>query len=249
MKIVRSFYVFLLVFFGVCIFWPSSANASLVLINKDGDIVLKILSSQDYIALGIPKRDSIEVKELAERTNASSDAKISLRRDGEKFLLNVESDGEERELDVTGYKDSLIELEERGESQTVRIGVLDGKFSIEQRGVIALTSFPININPESAELSVATSSGSRFLSMLPYGAVESVLRSKVMSKLGEGRKIELSEGDRGELVYTIPGYRVIDVYNIVSYPVSITVKVSASTGEIVFIEQPTWLKIIGFLLI
>jgi hypothetical protein len=248
-RFVKSFYLFTLIFLLFCFLTPPSVNAGLVLIDKQGEIVWRVLSSQDYIALGIPKRETIEVKELAEKTTPSSDAKISLKRSGEKVFLNVESEGEEKELDVTNYEEELVEIEERGESQTVRIGVLDEKFSIEQRGVIALTHFPINIDSKSAELSVVTPSGARFLSMLPYGAVESVLRARVINKLTEDRKINLSEGDRGELLYTISGFRLIDVFDILSYPVDVTVKVSASTGEIVNIDQPLWLKVFGFIFI
>lgn len=234
------FTLFSLIFFGS----KRDAQASLIAVKNSGEVVVKVLSSQDEIVLGIPKTEFLEVKEVAE-TNTSPDSRISLVKKEEKFVLRVESDTGESSLDVTNWGESVVEIEERGAVKRIQIGVVDGKFSIEQNGVIALTEFPITINPRENELSVTTSSGSIFLSVLPVEAAESALRSRFISKLE--KKIFLAEEEMGVLAYTIKGEKVIDFFRLFDYKIPVTAYVSASTGEILLVDGPEWFKIFGFL--
>ena len=77
--------------------------------------------------------------------------------------------------------------------------------------------------------------------------MDSVLRSKKINRIGVDNKLNIIENDR-ELSYEVGGERVINLFNIVEYSVPVTVQVSASTGEILLVDQPTWLKVLGFLL-
>jgi len=111
---------------------------------------------------------------------------------------------------------------------------------------VVTTDYPININPKKNEISVQTPSGIRFLSVLPVEAAESILRARVMTRL-TGEKTFLLEGERGELVYEMNGEKVLNIFNLLDYPVEVKTKVSVLTGEIVEIDQPTWLRIVSFL--
>lgn len=242
-SVISTVALFLLLFF----LSSSVVAASLVTVKNDGEIVWAVLSSQDEVALEIPRRDFLEVKDISAGTKPSSDVKISLTRTTDGVLLKVESDLEEKELDVTGYSDGLVEIEERAQSRQVRIGLDQDKFSIEQEGVVALTEFPLMIDSESAELSVVTISGTKYLSVLPLQAVESTLRSQVINRFSRGQRIPLVEGEHGELTYVIQGHRSINIFNLFNHKVPVSTYVSASTGEILSVDQPTWLKILGFL--
>jgi hypothetical protein len=50
-----------------------------------------------------------------------------------------------------------------------------------------------------------------------------------------------------KLAYEIAGDRIVNLFNIYKYAVPVKVQVSASTGEIISIDQPTWLKVVSFL--
>ena len=109
-----------------------------------------------------------------------------------------------------------------------------------------MAQYPINIRPRENEFSITTSSGSVFLSVLPFDAVESALRSRFMTRLPE-KKILLIEGETGVLAYEVPGEKVFNILNMMEYPISVTARVSFSTGEILSIEGPEWFKVFGFL--
>jgi hypothetical protein len=174
-----------------------------------------------------------------------ANSKVSLTKNNEKISLIVSSDNETRELDVSGVTDKLVEIEERAEAQKITIGVSNNMFILEQKGIKASTNFPINIDSKSAELSVKTSSGDRFLSILPFQAVETILRSKLISTVTDN-KIQILESGQ-ELQYEVKGEKIFNFFDIYKYSIPITLYISASTGEIIYFDSPTWFKVVGFL--
>jgi len=165
---------FLVIFGFLVLFFLSTSpvDASLVVVDSEGKVIWKVLSSQDPLALDIAERGEIEIKEVVAGETSTS---IALRKEGEKFFLN--------DLEVTNWNDSLVEIEEREEVKKILIGTQGDKFTIEQNGIIAMTDFPINIRPKENELSVTTDSGAIFLSILPIEAAESAVRSRFISRV------------------------------------------------------------------
>ena len=224
--------------------FPSRVSAKLLLIKSDGELVWSVLSSGTDVDLEIPKASYIEVKEVA-KSKPAKDAKILLQKDGEKISMVVNADGYEKEIDITGWEDSIVEIEERPELQKVSINVVDGRFAIKQKGVVAFTEYPISIDSKTAKLSVTTESGDRLVSILPFNAVESLVRTRIITRIAEGG-IDLIEEER-ELTYKVNGEKLLNLFNIYEHPVQMNIAVSASTGEIVKIEAPVWYKAISFL--
>lgn len=246
MKIIKQS-LFLAICFVLFISITFPARASLITIDRRGNIIWKVLSSEESIELEIPKRDYLEVKDVAAEI-PDPEATISLAKVDGKVRLQVSTKSKDVNLDVTNYKDEIIEIEERPEIERVTIGVEDDKFTIEQKGVVAVTKFPINIDPQVAALTLETPSGFKYLSILPREAVDIVLRSSIINRIKAEDKLKLSEEEDG-LSYKVEGDKEIDLFNIFKYSFSIEVKVSASTGEITSIEKPTWMKILGFLFV
>jgi hypothetical protein len=213
------------------------ASASIILIDKNGEIVWKVLSSESSVALAVPKQ-SLLVKDVADL--GSADEEISLNRDEGKVSLRV---GEEN-LDVTNLGNDLVEIEERGETKRVEIGLQGDKFSIIEGGITVLTSLSININPTENRLSIVTSTGEKFLNILPFEAAQVALRSRYLTKIDQ-KTFDLTEENK-DISYSIAGQRVINVFNLIKLDIPVQTKVSASTGEILTVEQPTWLKVLGF---
>ncbi|MEJ2441553.1 MAG: hypothetical protein P8Y06_01370 [Patescibacteria group bacterium] len=234
---------FIFLFFFV---FASSVKADTILtINNEGEVIWNVLSSSDSISLKMPEREDIDITGIAVGETGEN-SKITLAKEGENINLNIASDEGNKTLNVTNWQDDLIEIEERGEAKKLAIRVNDGGFSLEQEGMVVNTNYPINIDPKKNEISVETPSGTRFLSILPIEAAEAILRAKVMTQL-TSEQSSLVEGEKGELVYEMNGEKVLNLFNLVDYPVEVKTKVSALTGEIVSIDQPTWLKIISFL--
>jgi len=209
-------------------------HAALVAVDNNGDTVWNVLGEQDALALGIADRGDINITGSATDETSS----LALKKEGDKLFLN--------DLDVTDWDKDLVEIEERGDVKKITIGREGNQFTISQNGVVALAQYPINIRPRENEFSITTSSGSVFLSVLPFDAVESALRSRFMTRLPE-KKILLIEGETGVLAYEVPGEKVFNILNMIEYPISVTARVSVSTGEILSIEGPEWFKVFGFL--
>lgn len=241
MKKILSFTVLILLF---GLFFPVSISAKLLTIKGDGEVVWSVLSSGTDVNLEIPKASYIEVKEAA-KVKPAKDAKILLQKDGEKISMVVNAEEYEKELDVTNWEDSVIEIEERPEMQQVVINVVDGRFAIEQKGVVAFTEYPINIDSKTAKLSVTTESGDRLVSVLPYNAVETLVRTRIITRITDAG-VDLVEEER-ELTYKVNGEKLLNLFDIYEHPVQMGIAVSASTGEIVDIEAPVWYKAISFL--
>lgn len=237
-----SYILFLLPIF-LCLAQP--AKATLLTVKGDGEVVWKVLSSEDSLSLATPQRESLTIKEVAVEGDVDSENKISLLRDGEKFRLTVNSIDGQKDLDVTDIKGELVEIEERQEVKKIKIGLQGNQFVIEQEGIIALTDFPIDVTPLKAEISVLTQSGSRFLAVLPKDALDGALKARVLNKINPDGII-LSEKDQN-LTYDISGFRTLNVFNLFEYDVPVKASVSAVNGEIIFIEQPQWLRVVGFI--
>jgi len=231
-------------FFFLFLFSPAEARAAIVQIRADGQVIVNVLGWEDSLALGIPKKESLQIKEIAS-TGTSNPSHVSLSQENGVISLNVASSEGQKSMDVTGYKDNLVEIEERDQARKVQIGIIDGKFSITENGVTATTDFPINVSPKNAEISVTAPSGIRYLAILPFEAYQNLVKARIISTIGDG-KLSITEGDKGELSYIVPGQKVINVFNLFDYPVDVKTTVSASTGEVLLVDEPIWLKVLGF---
>jgi hypothetical protein len=222
------------------ILFTTNVTASLLTVTPTGEVVWNVLSLEDFTVL-TPEKSELEVKQVAGSTKGESN--IYLKQSGGKIVLNV---GNESEMDVTNWEKELIELTERGRTKKINISQKEGKFIIEQDNVIAETSLPISINPKENELSVVTDSGAVFLTVLPQEALETALRTKLVTKFS-GENILIAEHDIGVPAYNINGEKELKVFNIFDLKIPVVAYISTTTGEVLRVDQPKWLSIVGYL--
>jgi hypothetical protein len=231
-------------FFLYVFLFPQKVSASFINVKKTGEIQVGVLSSEDEYNLEIPKASAIEVKKAAKQDLEGSGS-IQVEKVNDKVSLLINYGESEKEYSFTKWSDTLIEIEERPELQSIKIALLGDKFSLEQKGFTALTAFPIKVDSKEARLSVGTETGDRILSILPYQAIGTLFKAKVISKVN-GNQFNLIEENQ-ELAYFVEGEKTLNLYDIYKYSVPVSAYVSASTGEIIKIEAPIWYKVIGFL--
>jgi len=222
-----------------------NSYAALIVVNKNGEVIWGVLGSEIDATLPIPRPKNLEVKNVAQLAGLPTNAEISLAKDNGKVELSVTTDSGRSKTDVTSYKDDLVEIETTDESKKVKITTVDGAFVIAQEGITAKTVFPITINAPEKRILVETSSGKRFLSILPYDAVSGIFKANILKADGI-KSVDLKESDKGELEYGVDGKKEISLFNIISFEVPIQANISASTGEILKLEMPVWYKILGF---
>ena len=221
------------------VFLVPSAQAALVSVDKVGTITVKVLGKETTLA--VPEPASLEVKSAGD--SASTTNLISLAKEGDKVNLKV--DGEET-LDVTNWTEDLVEIEERENAKKIIITLVEGKFVITQEGVSATTAYPVSIDPEKNRFMVTTPSGEKYLAILPFEAMESVLRAKAVTKLSDNN-FEITEEGK-DLSYAVAGEKSLNLFNVYDLNLPIEAKVSASTGEILSTNEPVWLKLLSFFL-
>ena len=238
----RALQLLLSIFF--LLFQAFPVNASLLAIGKDGKIVWNVLSEE--ASLEIPKHSYMEVKEVVEKKADEGSVVALVKGENGKMNLTVTSLGGLRELDVTGYKSDLVEIEERAPIQKLSLKLEGDKIVLVQRGVRAKTDYAVSVDAKTAEIIVKTPSGSKYVSILPQEAVETILRTKIINRVASG-EINIVEEER-ELLYKISGEKVVHLLNVYDYNIPVSANLSASTGEVLSIEAPIWYKLIVFLL-
>jgi len=230
-------------FFFLFFLFPSSCSASLVTVTSSGEVIQNVLSLQDGLALAVPEKKDIEVSQ--EVSDENGDEPIFLNKNDEGITLSVGEGSERKTFDISSWNEDLIEIEERQDTEKINIFVNDGKFAIEQGGFTAYTDFPINIDPVENRISLKTSSGSVFLAIFPIDAAQTVLRSKYVTRATQAT---ILEKEVGTLAYEVKGEKEINLFNITKYKIPVNTQVSASTGEILSVDQPIWLKVYNLLL-
>ncbi len=216
-------------------------DASMVLIQRDGDMIVNVLSLNDEAG-----RSDLEVTKVA-AVSDSDDARISLQRNEETVNMTIYNSQGKRELDVTDYKDSLVEIEEIPKPKKTTIGIEGETFFIRQGSVEAKTMLPITVQAEEKTISVKTSTGEKFLSVLPHSAADSIFKTRIINKITDGG-MTINEEEE-ELMYTIKGKKIVNMLNIYDFELDVIAKVSATTGEIIGIQEPGWLKSLNFLFV
>jgi len=222
-RIILSFFLVTITYFLVA----SRVSAALITVNPDGKLIWQVLGDS-----------TIQIKKIAQNAVPSSDSQIFLKNLDGKVMLNG--------VDVTNLKETLVDVEARGGTDELKIGQDSGRFTLAENGVIANTNYPITIDPMRDTLSVVTPTGARLISVLPYEATLLLIRAKLVDKVDDNQ-VALSETQNGELQYSVSGQRHINLFNLTQIIVDIHSNVSATTGEILKLDEPQWLRIFGFL--
>jgi len=225
---------------------PTQAS-SLVTINLDGNIVFNVLGSEDVGIEELNKPTEFEVNKIA-NTVKTGDPEIRIEKDSEGIVMAVSNNGSTSEMKVTGDQE-LVEIEAQKTPDVVKIVSSDGQFKIIQDGFTAVTDYPINIDSKRRELSVNTQSGSRFLVIYPADAVEAILKSNLINRISTTEPLVIEESEDGDVTYLIKGRKLVNLFNVYNYQLPVETRVSASTGEILVIENPSWLRVFNFLFV
>lgn len=242
----RKTFLFIISFTFAFFLLVPEAKASLLVVKPNGEVVLNVLADQDESTLTIPQNEELKITDVVAYA-ADVNSQISLTKSNDSVVLSVASESGERTLDVTDFGEEIIEIEERPQTERFTISVKDGEFSIEQEGIKATTQYEITVDPQRARLLLDAPSGKRFLSISPKVATQTLLRAKTLNRFTKEGSISIVEKDGSDLMYRVVGDKVLNLFDLYSYPVEVTAYVSALTGEIVSVDQPQWLRVLGFL--
>ena len=233
-----------LVLLFTLLFFVSSATplqAAMVHINKNGTYYLNVLAEETSVI----SVKNVSVTTIVNTLSPDPETKIALsKKEGQTFLTV-----DKNTMDVSGYSDDIVEVEQYNEPERIAIKATNDGFAIEQRGITAKTVFPISINSPSKKISVETPTGVKFLSIMPYEAVAQIIRSNIIDDLGESGEVQLVEGEEGEVLYIVKGIQELNLLRFLSIPVDVVAEVSAVSGRVLKVDQPLWYSILGIILV
>ncbi|OGM12818.1 hypothetical protein A3A76_01000 [Candidatus Woesebacteria bacterium RIFCSPLOWO2_01_FULL_39_23] len=237
----KYFIIFVFSFVSTFKVGLNEASAAFITITKEGSTLVNVLAVET---------DGGSLKIVNEDSGAKFDnAKVSLSKENGKMLLSVLSATGGKEFDVSGVTDEILQIEERPTVERLSISVVNGAFSLNQGDIKAVTDYQIEIDPKNAKLALATPTGYKFLSILPRQAVTSLIRSGVATMHSKGDEVRISEDEDGNLYYLVQAEKVIPILNVYDYTFPVEAKVSAVGGEILSIEKPSWMRLLGFLFV
>ncbi len=224
-----------LVIFLVGLVLPVQAGASLIAVDKDGKIVVKVLSAQTTDML---LQDNLANTKVAVTQVAGlnlTDPGIGLTKSDVGTTMQVLSEGSLRELDVTNVSDDLVEIEERPNMAKIAIYQDNGSFSLKQGSFVAIADLPIEIDAKKAKMSFDTNRGKEYVGAFPLEAVESALRSGFISRITDDKLPIIDNGNN--LVYKIKGERDINILNLTSVKIPLELSVSLANGRVTAVNS------------
>lgn len=225
------------VFFFMFLCSTNFTSAALLVVDTDGNVNWNVLAYES----DAPK---VEVRALVDNSKSNL---LSLNKSEKGFVLTATENGQEKTLDVDGYRENVIEMEAMEAPRKLSLSVGDGEIKILQNGITAKTSMEVQLNAQERTIGFVTSSGVQYLSVLPAQAVDQLVRANVVTTLPPSGEIELSQAEEGALVYNIHGQREIKISKLFNLPVDVSATVSASNGNILDINQPIWATVLSIL--
>lgn len=227
--------------------------------------------------IGEKRKFEVEVRTTNQGRGKATGTEVRIKTEEGRIKLRVATPSGQTEMDVTDLGGDIVRVRERVEDHEIRIRAREDRLEIRQKGIGALTHFPISVNPQTNELTVTTPSGTRVVAVLPSVAVENILQSNIMDRILASRaapspspgetpepeeeateEAELEETDEpeqeielverdGKLAFKIEGAKSVRFLNFLPVEVPITAHVSAQTGETLAISRPWFLTLFGFL--
>lgn len=233
----KSFYF--AVFGFIFLFTPNIVLAdAIVTISSNG--------KTSWNVLGAESDREIKIKKIA-NLDSNLNGKISVYKEGNSFQVIQDSGSNKTKADVTNFEGDVVEVESRGESKNLSIKVSGEKFMLIQGENIASTEYPVEIDPETALISVKAPTGLRFIVLLPEDAATLAINARLLDEIDPNSPMILTENEFGELHYEVKGTRIIDL-KITKIPVEVTANLSASTGRVLTVDSPIWFKVVGLLI-
>lgn len=220
--------------------------------TKDGE-------TRTELRFGEGERVKIRKEDDRTRTDVISQGiKVRIQREGDRFVIKAENAaGDEQELEA----DEIIKIDERFEQDRIKIATESGRLVISRNATFALTDLPISIDLETNELKVTTPAGERVVAILPDQAVKNMLAANIFDRLNNQTVIDeatsgaltavanaIQLGERNGLpIYEIRGLRDQRLLGFIPVTTAVSTTVSASTGEVLDVEQSLLDKIIDLI--
>lgn len=218
--------------------WLSGCASAIIVISNSNQVIWNVLGESSENPIKI-----VSLPSSVENNNQT----VQLLKTDNITTLEVDTGSVKKSVDVTGFGDNIIEIEQSQDAKRISISQSEDKFLITQQDVVAQTGFPIKINPDGRYVIVVTPSGERYLGIFPSDAIDSILKTQIIDKVSVESGLSLTEGEAGVLEYVVNGEKNIKLFNLFEISAPVTLKISAIDGIVLGKDSPVWYKVLGFL--
>lgn len=189
----------------------------------------------------------IEVKTTPERIKTeiregNLRVKFEVKDDKVKIETRVKKAEDEVELEDEAEDEALDEIETELEKDDIKIATAPGAIALVNKGIGALSNFPLSVDPTTKELTVTTPAGTKVVTVLPQKAVDNMLAAHIMDDVvGEKADNELAsipnlvklETENGVLGYKVKGTKTHKLLGLIPIKTKVEAFVSAENGQVV----------------
>lgn len=214
----------------------SLVHANLVTVKPDGELEWDVLASQST---------GKGIENTLKKVEGMLDSIVLTRKDN-TISMSITEDSMERQFSIKNTQGDIIEVEERPDFQKMKVSVREGKFILEQNGYLVQTDFPLSINPKSGKIMVLSESKEERLWVFPKEAVDTVLRSNLLSNVSQGA-IQIVE-EQSDFVYKLEGEKVFTILRFFEYKIPVSAFVTLD-GNLKKIDSPTWYRFVDLIFV
>lgn len=160
----------------------------------------------------------------------------------------------ETELESGAENEAVREVEAELEKADLKIATAPGQIALVNKGVGALTNFPLSVDPTTRQLTVTTPKGVKVVTVLPQKAVDNMLAAHIMDDV-VGEKVNNSlasipnlvklETRNGVLGFDIKGTKTHKLLGFIPIKTGVEAFVSAENGQVVETNESFLAKILN----
>lgn len=163
-----------------------------------------------------------------------------------KVETKVKTAENETELEDEAEDEAIKEVAKELEKAEIKVATAPGQIALVNKGVGALSSFPLSVNPTTRQLSVTTPAGSKVVAVLPQQAINNMLAAhiidevvseKVNNNLASVPELVRLESKNGVLGYQVRGTRTHKLLGVIPIKTGVEAFVSAENGQVVESSQ------------
>lgn len=163
-----------------------------------------------------------------------------------KIETKVKEAENETELEHEAEDEAVKEVAKELEKAEIKVATAPGQIALVNKGVGALFSFPLSVNPTTRQLSVTTPAGSKVVAVLPQQAINNMLAAhiidevvseKVNNSLASLPELVKLEIKNGALVYQVKGTKTHRLLGVIPIKTGVEAFVSAENGQVVETSQ------------
>ncbi len=190
------------------------------------------------------------------------DGKVKIKQ---KIKSREDSGGVESESEASASAGlERVEIEESLNLKKTKVSAFAGQMKIENQGVSALTKLPLSLDSRTNQLIITTANKTMAVATLPAQAIDNLISRGIIDRAtnlmeapvksaSDSAQTEIKAPQteiverNGEVVYHVVGIKTRKFLNLFPATFTLQAEVNAETGALVNLQEPSILRLFGFL--